>query len=74
MKLYLRIHTTLGGIATDAGARVLDKTGNVISGLWAAGETVGSVHGAERIGGNGLAAACTFGRLAGTAGAEKQLL
>lgn len=74
VKLYLRIHTTLGGIATDAGARVLDKTGNVISGLWAAGETVGSVHGAERIGGNGLAAACTFGRLAGTAVAEKQLL
>ncbi len=71
VKLYLRIHTTLGGIATDAGARVLDETGNVISGLWAAGETVGSVHGAERIGGNGLAAACTFGRLAGTAAAEK---
>lgn len=74
VKLYLRIHTTLGGIATDAGARVLDETGNVISGLWAAGETVGSVHGAERIGGNGLAAACTFGRLAGTAAAEKQPL
>lgn len=74
VKLYLRIHTTLGGIATDAGARVLDETGNVISGLWAAGETVGSVHGAERIGGNGLTAACTFGRLAGTAVAEKQLL
>lgn len=74
VKLYLRIHTTLGGIATDAGARVLDETGNVISGLWAAGETVGSVHGAERIGGNGLAAACTFGRLTGTAAAEKRLL
>lgn len=65
VKLYLRIHTTLGGIATDAGARVLDETGNAIPGLWAAGETVGSVHGAERIGGNGLA---------GTAAAEKQLL
>lgn len=74
VKLYLRIHTTLGGIATDAGARVLDETENEIPGLWAAGETVGSVHGAERIGGNGLAAACTFGRLAGTAAAEKQLL
>ena len=74
VKLYLRIHTTLGGIATDSGARVLDETGNVISGLWAAGETVGSVHGAERIGGNGLAAACTFGRLAGTAAAGKRLL
>ena len=74
VKLYLRIHTTLGGIATDAGARVLDETGNVISGLWAAGETVGSVHGAERIGGNGLAAACTFGRLAGTAAAGTRLL
>ena len=74
VKLYLRIHTTLGGIATDAGARVLDETGNVISGLWAAGETVGSVHGAERIGGNGLAAACTFGRLAGASAAGNWLL
>ena len=74
VKLYLRIHTTLGGIATDTGARVLDETGNVISGLWAAGETVGSVHGAERIGGNGLAAACTFGRLAGASAAGNRLL
>lgn len=74
VKLYLRIHTTLGGIATDAGARVLDTTGNAIPGLWAAGETVGSVHGAERIGGNGLAAACTFGRLAGASAAGNQLL
>ena len=74
VKLYLRIHTTLGGIATDSGARVLDETGNVISGLWAAGETVGSVHGAERIGGNGLAAACTFGRLAGASAAGNRLL
>lgn len=74
VKLYLRIHTTLGGIATDAGARVLDTTGNAIPGLWAAGETVGSVHGAERIGGNGLAAACTFGRLAGASAAGNLLL
>lgn len=74
VKLYLRIHTTLGGIATDAGARVLDTTGNAIPGLWAAGETVGSVHGAERIGGNGLAAACTFGRLAGASAAGSLLL
>ena len=74
VKLYLRIHTTLGGIATDAGARVLDTTGNAIPGLWAAGETVGSVHGAERIGGNGLAAACTFGRLAGASAAGNILL
>ena len=74
VKLYLRIHTTLGGIATDAGARVLDTTGNAIPGLWAAGETVGSVHGAERIGGNGLAAACTFGRLAGASAAGNRLL
>lgn len=74
VKLYLRIHTTLGGIATDAGARVLDTTGNAIPGLWAAGETVGSVHGAERIGGNGLAAACTFGCLAGASAAGNRLL
>lgn len=73
VRLYLRIHTTLGGIATDEKARVLDTAGRVMPGLWAAGETTGSVHGAERIGGNGLAAACTFGRLAGRSAAENQL-
>ncbi len=65
VRLYLRIHTTLGGIATNEKAQVLDEQGEVMPGLWAAGETTGSVHGAERIGGNGLAAACTFGRIAG---------
>lgn len=63
--LYLRLHTTLGGIATDEKARVLDAKGEIMLGLWAAGATVGSVHGAERLGGNGIASACTFGRIAG---------
>lgn len=70
VRLHLRIHTTLGGIATDEHARVLDRSGRIVPGLWAAGETTGSIHGAERIGGNGIAAACTFGRLAGRGAAE----
>ncbi len=73
VRLYLRIHTTLGGIAANEKAQVLDAEGSVMPGLWAAGETVGSVHGAERIGGNGIAAACTFGRIAGI-GAGQNLL
>ncbi len=64
-KLFLRVHHTLGGIRIDTEARVLNRQGEVIPGFFAAGETTGSVHGAERIGGNGLPSACAFGRIAG---------
>jgi fumarate reductase flavoprotein subunit len=38
----------------------------VIPGLFAAGEIVGGVHGANRLGGNAVAETVVFGRLAGT--------
>lgn len=64
-KLFLRVHNTLGGIRIDEHARVLDRNGRHVAGFYAAGEATGSVHGVERIGGNGVACACTFGRIAG---------
>ncbi len=68
----LTIHYTNGGLAIDREARCLDAEGRPIAGLYAAGEVTGSVHGANRLGGNGLADALTFGRLAGAACATRQ--
>lgn len=39
--------------------------GNVIEGLYAAGEVVGGIHGSNRLGGNAVTDALLFGRIAG---------
>lgn len=61
----MAIHNTLGGLAVDPKTKVLDEDGKAILGLYAAGEITGLTHGANRLGGNGLTEALTFGRLAG---------
>lgn len=66
----LRVHTTLGGIAIDAKAHCLSKDGKPIPGLWAAGAATGNIHGANRLGGNGINTAVVFGRLAGAGAAN----
>lgn len=57
-------HFLMGGLRIDS----LTRTG--IPGLYAAGETAGGVHGANRLGGNGLSEALVFGRIAGREAAE----
>ncbi|MEV6539073.1 FAD-binding protein [Streptomyces sp. NPDC051665] len=52
-------HFLMGGLRIDSTART------TIPGLYAAGETAGGVHGANRLGGNGLSEALVFGRIAG---------
>ena len=59
------IHHTMGGIKIDTDTRVIDTEGNVIPGLFAAGETTGGVHGGNRIGGNAVCDFVVFGRIAG---------
>lgn len=56
---------TMGGVLTDARARVLDRAGKVIPGLYAAGSTTGGLEGGEEaiyIG--GLAKALVLGLVA----------
>ncbi len=60
------VHHTMGGIKINEKAQVIDTKGNVIPGLYAAGETTGGVHGTNRLGGNALADINVFGRIAGT--------
>ena len=59
------IHYTMGGIHINPNTEVLDTNGNVISGLYAAGEVSGGLHGNNRIGGNSIAETVIFGRQAG---------
>lgn len=49
------VHYTMGGIKINKNAEVLDKSGQVIKGLYAAGEVTGGVQGGNRLGGNSLA-------------------
>ena len=58
------IHHTMGGLKIDDGARVLNKSGRAIPGLFAAGEVTGGVHGANRLGGNAVADIEIFGKIA----------
>lgn len=64
--VVMSIHSTLGGVKINEFGEVLDKQNLPIPGLFAAGEVTGNVHGENRLGGNGIADAITFGRIAGT--------
>ncbi|MEW8973787.1 MAG: flavocytochrome c [Tissierellaceae bacterium] len=59
------VHHTMGGIEINTDAQVLNKDGNVIPGLYAAGEVTGGIHGSNRLGGNALADITVFGKIAG---------
>ena len=64
IKIAPGIHHTMGGVHIDTDARVIDKDGNPIPGLFAAGEVVGGVHGGNRLGGNAVADVVVFGKIA----------
>ncbi|MCH1929701.1 fumarate reductase flavoprotein subunit FccA [Shewanella sp. A25] len=65
------VHHTMGGVVIDTQAEVKsEKTGKPISGLYAAGEVTGGVHGANRLGGNAISDIVTFGRIAGASAAK----
>jgi fumarate reductase flavoprotein subunit len=49
---------------------VLNTEGQIIPGLFAAGEVTGGVHGGNRLGGNAVADFVVFGRIAGQTAAD----
>ncbi len=71
IRLWPKVHYTAGGVAIDARARVLDLNGRPIPGLLAAGEVVGGIHGASRLGGCALPECVVFGRIAGAEAAAQ---
>ena len=70
IKITPAVHHTMGGIVINPKAEVLNEKGEVISGLFAAGEVTGGVHGANRLGGNAVADFVVFGRIAGQSAAD----
>ncbi len=65
VKVTAGIHHTMGGLKIDSQTRVLNTEGQIIPGLFAAGEVTGGVHGGNRLGGNAVADFVVFGRIAG---------
>ena len=55
-------HHTMGGLVVDTDRHVLDDEGNVIEGLYAAGEVTGGIHGGNRLGGNAIVEIFVSGR------------
>lgn len=60
-------HHTMGGLDVDKNRRVLDKDGNPIPNLYAAGEVTGNIHGGNRLGGNAILEVIASGRIAANA-------
>jgi succinate dehydrogenase / fumarate reductase flavoprotein subunit len=58
-------HYVMGGVEVDA-----DTEATRVTGLYAAGEVAGGMHGSNRLGGNSLSDLLVFGKRAGTAAAQ----
>ena len=62
---------TMGGVLINSKAQVLDLSRRPISGLYAAGEVTGGVHGACRLGSCSITECLVFGRIAGRSAARQ---
>ena len=76
VKVTAALFHTQGGLEVNGEARVLDESANPLPNVFAAGGAARGVSGAHVWGylsGNGLLAALTLGRIAGTAAARLAL-
>ena len=60
----LSIHYTMGGIAINDKAEVIDNNDEIIENLYAIGEITGGIYGENRIGSISLTETVVFGRIA----------
>ncbi|HSL86912.1 MAG TPA: flavocytochrome c, partial [Bacteroidales bacterium] len=58
------VHHTMGGVVITVNGEVVGASGEVIPGMFAAGEVTGGIHGNNRLGGNAMADITIFGRIA----------
>ena len=65
LKAAPAVHHTMGGLKINTDAQVIDKDGNPIEGLYAAGEVTGGIHGSNRLGSAAIADITVYGRIAG---------
>ncbi|NIP24967.1 MAG: FAD-binding protein [Phycisphaerae bacterium] len=59
------VEVSMGFQCCNGGLRINKKMETTVAGLFAAGENAGGLHGADRLGGNMLAACIITGRIAG---------
>lgn len=65
MRLWPKIHYTMGGIRINKHGQVINESDKVINKLYAAGEIVGGIHGASRLGSCAVTDCIVFGRIVG---------
>ncbi|MFC2026893.1 flavocytochrome c [Chloroflexota bacterium] len=65
IRLWPKVHHTMGGIQINVRGQVIDLDQHPIMGLYAAGEVVGGIHGACRLGSCAITDCLVFGRIAG---------
>ena len=70
-RLWPRVHHCMGGLVINNKAQVENARGQVIPGLYAAGEITGGVHGMVRLGTVAVADCIIFGRTAARTAAGK---
>jgi flavocytochrome c len=65
MRVWPKVHHTMGGVLINTKAQVLDLSKKPIEGFYAAGEVAGGVHGASRLGSCAISDCLVFGRISG---------
>ena len=73
MRVWPKVHYTMGGILINAKAQVLDLNQQPIEAFYAAGEVAGGVHGACRLGSCAIIDCLVFGRIAGQEAAKRKI-
>ena len=72
VRAWPKVHHTMGGVQINTKAQIIGLDQKPIGGLYGAGEVVGGVHGACRLGSCAIADCLVFGRIAGkNAAAER---
>ena len=65
IRLWPKVHHTMGGVLINSKAQELNLSLQPIKGLYAAGEVTGGIHGACRLGSCAIVDCLVFGRIAG---------
>ncbi len=74
MRIWPKVHHTMGGIQIDSSARVIHREQYPIPGLYAAGEVTGGIHGGCRLGSCAVTECLVMGRIAGKKAALEEEL
>lgn len=73
LRLLPKIHHCMGGVRINTNSQAIDVANDKpIPGLYAAGEAVGGIHGAVRLGSCATLDCIVFGRIAGTNAAKEK--